>query len=77
MYKLEIPEGYKSSLDLRNTQRAIKLCKDVFERRLSKVLSLERITAPLAVWSGSGINDDLNGVERKVSFDLKEMDGEA
>lgn len=77
MYQLTIPEGYKSQLSLRETQRAIKLCKDVFERRLAKVLNLERITAPLMVWGDSGINDDLNGVERKVNFDLKEMDGEA
>lgn len=77
MYNLTIPEGYKSVLSLRDTQRAIKLCKDVFETRLAKVLSLERITAPLTVWADSGINDDLNGVERKVSYDLKEMDGEA
>lgn len=77
MYQLEIPEGYKSVLNLRDTQRAIKLCKDTFERRLAKVVGLERITAPLAVWADSGINDDLNGVERKVSFDLKEMEGEA
>lgn len=77
MYNLTVPEGYKSVLNLRDTQRAIKLCKDTFERRLAKVLGLERITAPLAVWGNSGINDDLNGVERKVNFDLKEMDGEA
>lgn len=77
MYHLTVPEGYKSVLNLRDTQRAIKLCKDTFERRLAKVLGLERITAPLAVWGNSGINDDLNGVERKVNFDLKEMDGEA
>lgn len=77
MYHLTVPEGYKSVLNLRDTQRAIKLCKDTFERRLAKVLGLERITAPLAVWGSSGINDDLNGVERKVNFDLKEMDGEA
>lgn len=77
MYHLTVPEGYKSVLNLRDTQRAIKLCKDTFERRLAKVLGLERITAPLAVWGNSGINDDLNGVERKVNFDLKEMNGEA
>jgi aspartate--ammonia ligase len=77
MYQLTIPDDYKSSLNLRDTQRAIKLCKDTFERRLAKVLNLERITAPLMVWGGSGINDDLNGVERKVTFDLLEMDGEA
>ncbi|MBQ7266112.1 MAG: aspartate--ammonia ligase [Firmicutes bacterium] len=77
MYDLFIPEGYTSVLDLRNTQRAIKLCKDVFERRLAKVLNLERVTAPLMVWGNSGINDDLNGVERKVEFDLKEIGGSA
>jgi aspartate--ammonia ligase len=77
MYNLTIPEDYKSPLNLRDTQRAIKLCKDVFERRLAKVLNLERITAPLMVWGNSGINDDLNGTERKVNFDLMEMEGEA
>ncbi len=77
MYQLTIPQDYKSVLNLRDTQRAIKLCKDVFERRLAKVLNLERITAPLMVWADSGINDDLNGVERKVGFDLKEMEGQA
>lgn len=77
MYQLIIPQDYKSALDLRDTQRAIKLCKDTFERRLAKVLGLERITAPLMVWADSGLNDDLNGVERKVHFDLKEMNNEA
>lgn len=77
MYQLNINDGYKSALNLRDTQRAIKLCKDTFERRLAKVIGLERITAPLAVWANSGINDDLNGVERKVNFDLNEMEGEA
>ncbi len=77
MYQLKINDDYKSALNLRDTQRAIKLCKDTFERRLAKVIGLERITAPLAVWADSGINDDLNGVERKVNFDLNEMEGEA
>lgn len=77
MYQLKTDDNYKPVLNLRETQKAIKLCKDTFERRLAKVIGLERITAPLVVWSGSGINDDLNGVERKVNFDLKEMDGEA
>ena len=77
MYQLTIPKDYHSPLNLRDTQRAIKLCKDTFERRLAKVLDLERVTAPLMVWADSGINDDLNGVERKVHFDLKEMDAEA
>ncbi len=77
MYQLKASDGYKSVLNLRDTQRAIKLCKDTFERRLAKVIGLERITAPILVWGNSGINDDLNGVERKVNFDFKEMDGEA
>lgn len=77
MYQLKINDSYNSALNLRDTQRAIKLCKDTFERRLAKVIGLERITAPLVVWGNSGINDDLNGVERKVNFDLKEMEGEA
>ena len=77
MYQLTIPDDYKSVLNLRDTQRAIKLCKDVFEQRLAKVIGLERITAPLIVWSDSGINDDLNGVERKVKFDLNEIGGDA
>lgn len=77
MYQLKISDDYKSVLNLRDTQKAIKLCKDVFERRLAKVIGLERITAPIMVWGNSGINDDLNGVERKVNFDFKEMDGEA
>lgn len=77
MYQLKVPKDYHSPLNLRDTQRAIKLCKDTFERRLAKVLGLERVTAPLMVWADSGINDDLNGVERKVHFDLKEMENEA
>lgn len=77
MYQLKISDDYKSVLNLRDTQKAIKLCKDVFERRLAKVIGLERITAPIMVWGNSGINDDLNGVERKVNFDFNEMDGEA
>ncbi len=77
MYQLVIPSEYHSVLNLRDTQRAIKLCKDTFERRLAKVLGLERVTAPIMVQGSSGLNDDLNGVERKVRFDLKEMEGEA
>lgn len=72
MNNLIIPEGYHSVLDLRETERAIKSVKDVFERSLAERLNLERITAPLFVAKDSGINDDLNGVERKVEFDLKE-----
>ena len=73
---LYIPEGYSSALTLRQTQHAIKYIKDVFQQALSFVLTLDRVTAPLIVQKGSGINDDLNGVERKVDFSIKEIDSE-
>jgi len=74
---LVIPEGYKSALTLRETQHAIKYIKDVFQQALSFALTLDRVTAPLIVTHASGINDDLNGVERKVDFNIKEFDTEA
>ncbi len=74
---LIIPEGYKSTLSLRETQHAIKYIKDVFQQTLSFALTLDRVTAPLIVTTESGINDDLNGVERKVDFTIKEIDGTA
>ncbi len=74
---LYIPEGYQSKLSLKETQRAIKLTKDTFQQNLARALSLDRVTAPVIVRSGCGINDDLNGVERKVSFDMKSIDGNA
>ena len=74
MKNLQIPNGYKSSLTLKETQKAIKLIKDTFQVTLSDALNLDRITAPIIVTSDSGINDDLNGVERKVTFDIKEID---
>lgn len=64
--------GYKTKLDLIDTQVAIKLCKDTFERKLAKKLNILRVSAPLFVKCGSGLNDNLNGVERPVSFDIKE-----
>ncbi len=73
---LYIPEGYRSALTLRETQHAIKYIKDVFQQALSFALTLDRVSAPLIVKNGSGINDDLNGVERKVNFTIKEIDGE-
>ncbi len=66
--------GYASKLDLRQTQQAIKVIKDTFQVLLAQNLHLERVTAPVLVMGGSGINDDLNGVERKVDFTIKEMD---
>ena len=71
------PEGYSSILSLRDTQRAIKLTKDTFQVKLAQALNLDRITAPLMVNKNAGINDDLNGVERKVHFTMKEIDGTA
>ena len=71
MKKLILPENYKSSTDLRQTQRAIKFIKDTFQCKLASALNLERVSAPLFVEEDSGLNDDLNGVERPVSFDLK------
>ena len=64
--------AYTSRLDLRETQEAIKFLKDTFEKRLAETLSLTRVSAPLFVLQNSGLNDDLNGVERSVCFDIKE-----
>ena len=62
---------YQSKLDLIETELAIKQVKDSFEKNLAQALDLTRVSAPLFVPAGSGINDDLNGVERPVSFDVK------
>ncbi len=74
---LYIPKDYKSVLTLRETQHAIKYIKDLFQQALSFALTLDRVTAPLLVKKGSGINDDLNGVERKVEFSIKEIETDA
>lgn len=71
--KLYFPENYKSHLDLKQTEKAIKLVKDFFQQDLSSELKLSRVTAPLFVLKGTGINDDLNGVERPVGFPVKEL----
>lgn len=71
------PKNYSSLLSHKETQSAIKMIKDVFPAKLSKALNLSRITAPIMVTEASGINDDLNGVERKVSFSMKEIEGTA
>ncbi len=70
------PEGYKSFLDVKETQFAIKNIKDHFERQLAKKLNLCRVSAPIFVTPESGLNDNLNGVERPVKFDIKDMDGQ-
>ncbi len=74
MSKLYIPDGYKAALDLKQTELAIKQIKDFFLRSFSTELRLRRVTAPLFVLRGLGLNDDLNGVERPVSFPIKDMD---
>ncbi len=71
--KLIIPEGYKAILDLKQTEKAIMLVKDTFQSELSSELRLRRVSAPLFVLKGTGINDDLNGVERPVTFNIKDM----
>ena len=67
---LQIPKDYRSLLTLRQTEQAIKKVKDFFERDLAVELNLTRVSAPVFVESSSGLNDDLNGVERPVRFDI-------
>ena len=74
MSKTIIPEGYTSVLSPMETQRAIKKIKDFFQQELAYGLNLRRVTAPLFVTPESGLNDNLNGVERIVKFTLKDMD---
>jgi len=71
MGKLIIPEGYKSVLSIYETQNAIGKIKRIFEDKLAHTLNLIRVSAPLFVPANTGINDDLNGVERPVEFDIK------
>ena len=73
--KLFIPKNYKSILDVNQTEQAIKRIKDFFQMNLAAELRLRRITAPLFVKHGTGINDNLNGVEKPVSFPIKDIDG--
>lgn len=68
-----VPEGYKSPMSIRETEIAIKEVKDYFERALAKELNLTRVSAPLFVKPETGLNDNLNGVERPVSFGIKEQ----
>ncbi len=67
-----IPEGYEPKIDLRKTQVAIKIVKDFFQKEFTKQLHLTRVSAPLIVTPESGLNDNLNGVERPVAFDIRE-----
>lgn len=77
MSKLIIPEGYLPRLNAYETQTAIGLIKHTFELNLCRALNLKRASAPLFVDGGRGLNDDLNGVERPVVFDVKETGGHA
>ncbi len=70
MENLKIPKNYQSALDLHDTQVGIKTVKDFFQGMLATKLNLQRVTAPLFVTPESGLNDNLNGVERPVSFDI-------
>ncbi|MBQ2697819.1 MAG: aspartate--ammonia ligase, partial [Clostridia bacterium] len=70
------PEGYQPKYGVLDTQRGIKLIKDTFQRYLADALNLQRISAPLFVFPSTGLNDNLSGVERPVSFDVKNIPGE-
>ena len=73
MSQLTIPKNYKPLLSVKETEHAIVMIKDFFQLALSTELNLTRVTAPLFVPKGTGLNDDLNGVERPVSFPVKDM----
>lgn len=73
MRNLILKEGYVSKLSLLDTEIAIKLIKDYFERSLAQSLNLTRVSAPLFVLPKSGLNDDLNGYERAVKFDVLDL----
>ena len=70
MQELILPQHYENKLDIVSTEIAIKYVKDLFEKRLAHHLNLMRISAPLFVGEASGLNDNLNGTERPVSFDI-------
>lgn len=73
MGTLQIPDNYQAKLSLQETEHGIKLIKDIFQQSLSTALRLRRVTAPLFVLSGRGINDDLSGTERAVRFPIKDL----
>lgn len=76
MSHLTFPKNYQSLLDIKNTEHAIKFIKDHFQTNLAAELKLKRITAPMFVKKGTGINDDLNGVEKPISFRVKDIENE-
>lgn len=71
-----VPAGYTPALNIRQTEVAIKKVKDFFERDIAIQLNLTRVSAPLFVSADSGLNDNLNGVERPVGFDIRGLDGD-
>ena len=77
MSKITLPGNYQSLLGLYDTQKAIGLIKTIFQEKICMALHLKRVTAPLFVMQGSGLNDDLNGVERPVAFDVPCLNQEA
>lgn len=77
MENLIIPKNYESALNLHDTQVAIKTVKDCFQHLISERLNLLRVSAPLFVAPETGLNDNLNGIERPVSFDIKEQGRDA
>ena len=77
MSKIYIPSGYQPALNLYDTQKAIGTVKTLFADTLSATLNLHRVSAPLFLEASTGLNDDLNGVERKVTFDLKDTGTDA
>ena len=70
---LIIPKNYDPVLNIRETEKAIKYIRDTFQSEFGKEMNLERISAPLFVTKSSGLNDNLNGVERPVSFDMADI----
>lgn len=77
MNKIFIPEGYRTILDEYDTQRAIEFIKSTFQEEFSAALNLKRVSAPLFVTENSGLNDNLNGYERPVSFDVPAIGSDA
>ena len=76
MKQLILPKDYTSKLDVWQTEHAIKFIKDTFQLALAAELKLRRITAPIVVPSGKGLNDNLSGTEAPVSFDTRVLEGE-
>ena len=77
MEQCMIPDGYRSELNLHDTQVAIKTVKDFFQQTLAQKMNLLRVSAPVFVDPATGLNDNLNGVERPVSFDIRGLKGDA